>query len=445
MTQPNVLPTACSGLIPGREYTIVRRLAGGGQGEVYLARDGDREVALKVYHAHMGGAEQEAMVRAQVAKRMNGTPEERRFVWPQDLVRIAAWNRWGYVMPLVDRGRFLDLGELQARRGQVTMSPRRLAEAGYQLSSSMRALHLAGHCYRDISRNNILFDPATGQIRIIDNDNVGVAGDSKSGVVGTPEYMAPEIITGRAAPSTETDLHALAVLLFEMWTWHHPLHGDQESRIHVWDLLAKQRIYGEQPVFIFDPVNDANRPNDPDYRGVRRAWEIMPETLRRLFTVAFTEGLREPARRVTEGQWQQAFLQLFDGALRCPCGAELLWDPSVAGPLKCWNCRKAVAVPPRLRIDTGAAPFHLPLMPDAQLLGHHLRPSHGRGEPPELVGQVVPHPTVPGVWGLRNLSGMAWTFVGMDGATQLVPPLRSAPLTLGARVMIQNRTCTIES
>jgi len=445
MNQKNVLAIATSATTPGREYTLVRRLAGGGQGEVFLARDGTREVALKLYHAHMGTVDQEAMVRAQVSRSMTDTPEERRFVWPQDLVRVDAWNRWGYVMPLVDRARFLDLGELQAARGRVTMSPRRMAEAGYQLSSSLRALHSAGHCYRDISRNNVLFEPATGELRIIDNDNVGVAGESQSGVIGTPEYMAPEIISGQASPSTLTDLHALAVLLFELWTWHHPLHGDLECRVHCWDLPAKQRIYGAGAVFIFDPRDASNRPNEPDYRGVRRAWEIMPETLRQLFTVAFTDGLRDPARRVTEGQWQQAFLQLFDGALRCACGAETLWDPKAAGGLACWHCRAALNVPPRLRIDTGAAPYHLPLTPGAQLFGHHLRPSAGRKEPAELVGEVVRHPNDPNVWGLKNLSENPWTFVRPEGATALVPPQKSAPLALGGRVTIQNRTCTIES
>jgi len=438
------LTTARSMENPGRTYQLVKRLAGGGQGEVFLARSADQEVALKLYHAHLGGTDQESMLRAMMQRNMASTSEGRRFVWPQDVVEVPEWGRWGYAMPLVDRGRFLDLGELQARRRTVVMGRRRTVEACYQLSSSLRQLHAAGLCYRDISRNNILFDPATGELRIIDNDNVGVAGDTQCSVEGTPEYMAPEIITGRASPSTVTDLHSLAVLLFEIWTWHHPLHGDLECAVHCWDMPAKKRVYGDQAVFIFDPRDVSNRPNDPDYRSVHKAWEMMPPTLRELFVEAFTTGLREPARRVTEGQWQQAFLQLFDGHLQCACGTDNLWDPKTTG-LKCWHCQRSLELPPRLRVETSGAPYYLLLTPGVQLLGHHLKPSGGRHEVPELLGEVVQNPAKPTQWGLQNRTGQLWTLQQPGGSVQTVPPNRSAPLILGAKITILNRTCTIES
>ena len=445
MISTATLTTARSTSNPGKTYQLVKRLAGGGQGEVFLARSADQEVALKLYHAHLGGGtNQDSMLRAMMQRNMASTPEGRRFVWPQDVVKVPEWGRWGYVMPLVDRRRFLDLGELQARGKSVVMSHRRLAEACYHLSSSLRHLHAACLCYRDISRNNILFDPATGELCIIDNDNVGVAGDTQCSVEGTPEYMAPEIITGRASPSTLTDLHSLAVLLFEIWTWHHPFHGDLECAVHCWDMHAKQRVYGDQAVFIFDPENPSNRPSDPDYRSVHRAWKMMPPTLRELFIKAFTAGLREPARRVTEGQWQQAFLQLFDGHLRCACGAENLWDPKTV-QLECWNCRRKLEIPPRLRVDTSGAPYYLLLTPGVQLLGHHLKPSGGRQEPPELLGEVVQNPANPSQWGLQNRTGQLWTLQQSGGSVQTVPPNRSAPLIRGAKITILNRTCTIDS
>lgn len=442
MNQQNVLGSA-KGLNSGTTYQLIKKLAAGGQGEVFIAQAGGQSVALKLYFSHMGDQNQREMVMRQVSNPLPVTPEGRRFVWPQDLVQVDAWGRWGYVMPLVDRGRFLDLGEIQAKRKTLVMTQKRICEVGYQLSSSMHQLHLSGLCYLDISRNNVLIDPFTGEICIIDNDNVGVVGEVQSSILGTAEYMAPEVITSRSEPSIQTDLHSLAVLLFEIWTWHHPMHGDLESRIHCWDMLAKKAIYGDQAVFIFDPDNASNRPNDPDYRSVIKAWSMVPPTLQALFTRAFTAGLREPGKRVTEGEWLQAFMQLYEGSQTCSCGAENLWDPK-GSAVKCWHCSRTIPLQPRLRIETGAMPFYLLLTPGTQLLGHHLRPSGGRKDPPVLLGQIVQNPNNPAQWGLQNLTGESWTFDN-GGAVHLVPPQKSSPLTTSAKLTIANKTCTIQA
>ncbi len=44
-------------------------------------------------------------------------------------------------------------------------------------------------------------------------------------VLGTPGYIAPEVVAGKKLPSIETDQHALAVLLYETLLQRHPLHG----------------------------------------------------------------------------------------------------------------------------------------------------------------------------------------------------------------------------
>ena len=133
------------------------------------------------------------------------------------------------------------------------------------------------------------------------------------------EYMAPELIRGESDPSTETDLHALAVLLFYVWVWHHPFHGTMEYQYHCWDIPSKKQVYGLSPVFVFDPDNPANRlPEDPDYAVARKRWELCPPELKALFIRAFTEGIRNPGRRVTKGEWQSLFLSLKDRAGALP-------------------------------------------------------------------------------------------------------------------------------
>jgi len=226
------------------------KLGEGGQGEVYRVTDGQTAYALKWYNIEQSTEEQKNAIRYLVKQGVPQGTAGQRFIWPLDIITIDNATQFGYLMPLIDTRRFAELGEVQAHR-KPAPSLVSLCEISYQIANSYRALHLSGYCYRDIAAGNIMFDPDTGNVLICDNDNVGINRQSKTQVWGTMEYMAPEVIRGEADPSTETDLHSLAVLLFNFWMWHHPLHGEMEYEIYVWDVPAKRRIYGETPVFIF--------------------------------------------------------------------------------------------------------------------------------------------------------------------------------------------------
>jgi serine/threonine protein kinase len=114
-------------------------------------------------------------------------------------------------------------------------------------------------CYSDISFGNVSLDPSTGQVCICDNDNVHVDGEP-SGIGGTIGFMAPEIVRGKSMPTIDTDLFSLAVLLFYIFMMHHPLEGKKELEIKCFDYPAKKKLYGTEPLFVFDPQDNSNRP-----------------------------------------------------------------------------------------------------------------------------------------------------------------------------------------
>lgn len=426
------------------QLVVKKKLGEGGQGVVLLVEGPHGSYALKWYNAEQATAEQKSAIRDLVK---NGPPRGaagRRFIWPLDLITAPGSRQFGYIMPLIDTLRFADLGEVWARRKPA---PGRdvLCEISYQTVHSYRALHLSGHCYRDISRGNLMFDPIKGDVLICDNDNVGVNRQSKCQVWGTLEYMAPELIRGDAAhPSTETDLHSLAVLLFLLWVWHHPLHGEMEYQVRCWDLPAKKQVYGKEPVFIFDPTDRRNKlPNDPDYATAGKLWTTCPPSLRALFTKAFTEGLREPAKRVTEGEWQNLFLQLKDGLLSCPgCRAVNLWDPGQMS-LACWHCKKPVSVPPKLAVTHAAGKHYVLLTRDAKVLRRHIDPLASEDRTNDVVGQVVQNPANPQMWGVRNLTASPWVATAADGKAVEVAPQKALPLSVGVKVNLAGTTAEI--
>ncbi len=421
------------------ELVVKKKLGEGAQGVVFLVEGPQGSQAVKWYVPRQATAEQKAAILYLVGIGPPRGPAGRRFIWPQDLVTAEGIQQFGYLMPLIDTNRFADLGEVWARR-KPAPGLDVLCEISFQISNTYRTLHLSGHCYRDISLGNLMFDPITGDVLICDNDNVGVNCQSSFQVWGTMPYMAPELIRGEVDhPSTETDLHSLAVLLFQLWVWHHPLHGTMEYDVRCWDDPARRKIYGLTPVFIFDPTDDRNRlPNDPTYAVAAQRWALCPQSLHKLFENAFTVGLRSPARRVTEGEWQSLFLQLKDGAIACPsCHAISLWEPGQTS-LTCWNprCRKPMAIPPRLVFSLPGGTHHVLLTRGAEVLRRHIDPTCPLDDASDLLGHMKRNPNNPNVWGLCNLTATPWSATAADGKTIEVPPQKSVPLATGLKVNI---------
>ncbi len=403
-------------------------LGGGGQGEVYRANVNGTPVALKWYFPAQATPEQQAALETLIKK---GAPTA-KFLWPIELAVAQGARGFGYIMPLREP-HYKSIVDVMTRR--VEPSFRALTTAGLELAHSFLQLHAKGLCYRDISFGNVFFNPADGDALICDNDNVAVDGQAQGGVLGTPRFMAPEIVRGDALPSTTTDLFSLAVLLFYMLCGHHPLEGRKEAEIRSFDLPAMNKIYGFEPIFIFDPQNDANRPVPGLHDNALAFWPIYPQFLRDLFTKAFTDGLRDAEHgRVRESEWRTALARLRDALMYCgSCGAENFYDGEqlqTTGTLKpCWSCGKAVTPPPRIRIEKQI----VMLNHDTRLFPHHVDPrrAYDFSAP---VASVNRHPQHPNIWGLKNLSAEKWAVTAADGAIKEVEPQRSVTLAAGATI-----------
>src|SRR5947209_12827746 len=221
----------------GMSCEVLKFLGGGGQGEVYAARVGDKQVALKWYYTASATKEQRVALEMLCAR---GAPSP-KFLWPVELASAQDVADYGYIMSLRE-ARYKSIVDMMKRRVEPRF--RALATVGLELSHSFLQLHARGLCYRDISFGNAFFEPESGQVLICDNDNVTVDAQAKGGVYGTPRFMAPEIVRGDAVPSSQTDLFSLSVLLFYMLMMHHPLEGKRELAIKCLDLPAMKKLYG---------------------------------------------------------------------------------------------------------------------------------------------------------------------------------------------------------
>ena len=417
----------------GKKYRIVKLLGAGGQGEVYDVQSGSKHYALKWYFKSSATDAQKKILDNLIEKGSPTKSEKKDlFLWPEDLIYESSGEPFGYTMEL--RGKQYK-GIVDLMKCRTNPSFYALVMACFNLTKGYSKLHEQGFQYRDISFGNAFFDPDNGDVKICDNDNVTPNAAKIGGIKGTPRFMAPEIVRGEAKPSRNTDLFSLAVLLFYMLMVSHPLEGAEEAKIKCMDPPAMRKLYGDNPIFIFDPDNAKNRPVKGYHDNALIYWDLYPQYIKDLFIQSFTVGLNTPAKRVTENQWMDAFAKLMSGIITCQgCGAKNFYDEAKGknGHI-CWNpkCKKQIRVGSQIVVGKGKKAIRLPITSETKLYSHHIR---GDYDMETVVGEVVANPKDPTRWGIRNKTQENWTYIKANGAQVTVASERAAAIAKDAKL-----------
>lgn len=200
------------------------------------------------------------------------------------------------------------------------------------LARGVKKKHAMGLAHSDLSYNNVLVDPVSKSAVIIDIDGLVVPGLFQPEVIGTAEFIAPEVLatkhldkkdSNRKLPSRLTDLHALPVLIYMYLLHRHPLKG---SKVHDLDTEKDDLLsMGEKALFIEHPTDKSNKLKlnqvskwDLPWADVDKVpYTITGPYLTSLFDQTFITGLHNPSQRPTADAWEQALLKTTD--LMQPC------------------------------------------------------------------------------------------------------------------------------
>lgn len=215
-------------------YSLERELGRGGSAVVYLARDLrlDRPVAIKVLHAHLtddAEARERFRREAQLAARL-----AHPHIVPIYAVEATPACAW-FVMAFIDGG---TLGHRLREHGPL--SPQAAERVLREVAWALGYAHTQGVLHRDLTLENILIDSRTGRALLTDFGLAREQEFAEAGrIVGTPGYLAPEIIRGEP-PDARADLYALGVIGYTALQGQPPFEG-----VVVGELLARHLI---QPV-----------------------------------------------------------------------------------------------------------------------------------------------------------------------------------------------------
>lgn len=415
--------------ILGETLTVGKFLGAGGQGSVFMADYAGQSVALKWYH--QGIFRSPEAFKDNLRQNVYRGEPAKEFLWPKDMTEDYQGS-FGYVMALRPKG-YYEATEFLLRN-QVFRSYRRAVDACLNAVSAFRQLHNAGLSYKDINGGNFFFNPENGRALICDIDNVGPS-DLQTGIIGTPRYMAPEVVTGQSLPNGHTDRHSMAVLLFMLLCMGHPLEGRRALSPYL-DAKHQLALYGADPIFVMDPDNQDNAADPVIHSSMVSVWNCFPQYMRDIFLKAFSHEalVQNPQRRPTEKAWLDALTRFRSDIVTCgTCGNEVfVKDGSGA---TCDSCHATVRPPCRLQLPG----YALPLVADSRLYKCQMTICDA-DEALDPVAQVVSAANDPRKLGLRNVSDATWQAVTSKGEPRQVKPGEVIPIKPGISLTFGNCT-----
>ena len=209
-------------------YQIKRQVGYGGMATVFLAEDIHlgREVALKVFWPRPGETQdflrrfaREARVLAQLDH--------------PNILPVYDYGEQGELAYLVTP--YMSGGTLkEVLRERKAIPPSEAIQLVSQVLPALQYAHDRNLIHRDIKPGNLLFKgdgslvlADFGLVKVVQGEGgslVQTISESGQSIAGTPEYMAPEQIQGKAVPAS--DIYALGIVLYEMVTGQRPFTGD---------------------------------------------------------------------------------------------------------------------------------------------------------------------------------------------------------------------------
>lgn len=336
----------------GEKVEFVKEVIGSGaMKDVYFSPDKSYVVAFfrkpPDYNARERLENITGLYREKIFEAQGGEYWKNLFCWPTTMVE---WEgKTGIVSPTYEKNFFFSEGRFKGKEkeGKWFASARlrnKFLEAKEKgtwlthlqmclnIARAVRRMHAAGLAHSDLSYKNVLVDPVSGRACIIDIDGLVVPGKYPPDVVGTPDFIAPEVMESRSLkvgdpgknlPCINTDKHALAVLVYMYLLNRHPLRG---GKVNDLDATKDEELsMGKNALYIEHPRDKSNRPRLdqldaselPQRDMEKRPAALCGSYLNELFERAFIEGLHNPAKRPTAADWETAILKTLD--LLQPC------------------------------------------------------------------------------------------------------------------------------
>jgi len=205
-------------------YEIAALLGQGGMGRVYKAHDPmiGRAVAIKTLSTDVGvGAAELAEFRERF---MREARTAGRIGHPNVVTIYDVGEAEGVAYIAMEYVEGQTLRSLLDAKG--ALAPQQASRIAAQLAAGLAAAHKLGIVHRDVKPANVMLAPGV-PVKLMDFGVAKLAGTTgtRTGLIlGSPAYLAPERVVGRAVDA-RCDIFSLGVVLYEMLTGTVPFSG----------------------------------------------------------------------------------------------------------------------------------------------------------------------------------------------------------------------------
>ena len=251
----HTLPGPC--LLSGR-YQLEKRLGRGAMGQVYLARDQNlvtRRVAVKTIRPDI--LDDEDLQEGEAIARFEREARAAASISHPNIIDVTDFGKSpdGVFFLVMEYVEGESLYQLLRREG--TLNTQRTAAFLRQIVAGVEAAHDQGVLHRDLKPANIFIMQQRrrsgstddgfvkvgdfGLAKIVHSDrSETVSGPASRGVIGTPEYMAPEQMQQGVTLDARADIYALGTIAYHMLGGRPPFTGDVTQ-------LIGQKLIQEAP------------------------------------------------------------------------------------------------------------------------------------------------------------------------------------------------------
>ncbi len=368
------------------------------EGKVFVVLDNGEKKFLKLYDTSFSFDSGDSAFFRWIC----GAPDA-AFVWPETRLKD---NTYGYVYGSHQR----DYISMSTLLGDVE----RLKS--FNLHSIICACIKIVDAYRNAYRNmdtciniedhDIFINPKTGDVLINGFEKMAIPVDK---IMVKHNFKAPEMVgmdnsicnSLDEKERRNADLFAVSVIVFELCFLCHPFEGRKTLKNPCVTPQTEKEIYGKEAVFVFDPIDDSNRPYF-NLNYLEERWSSFPKYARDFFIQAFSkEAIQKPENRMHFHEWRELFVRLRNDIIQCKsCGSLIFFNNK--SPI-CSSCGQPTGV--EYLIEKTKDSF--PAAKGKKVISYtDLSLS--------VYGEIVSAKNDPNILGIKNLTNSNW-IAGING------------------------------